>query len=278
MILWLASYPKSGNTWLRIFIEAALFSKENAVDINNMKIKQFPSRSDFDELNIDIENVKEFSENCINAQEIINLDNKTKIFKTHNAFWKTGTHSFTNKKNTLGVIHIVRDPRNVITSVKNHYGKESYDEAFKFITDEKLIIGSRSKESENHIPTVVSSWSNHYNSWKKMDKDYLLIKYENLLSDPFSEFQKIINYLKKYFDFDFTTNQIKKFVQNYNFENLKKQESEKGFKESVKDDIGGVKKFFFLGPKNKWETMLDLKTRKDIEEVFEKEMFELGYL
>ena len=111
-----------------------------------------------------------------------------------------------------------------------------------------------------------------------MDKDYLLIKYENLLTDPISEFQKIINYLKKYFDFDFTKNQIKKFVQNYNFENLKKQESEKGFKESVKDDIGVVKKFFFLGPENKWETMLDLKTRKDIEEVFEKEMFELGYL
>ena len=115
MIIWLASYPKSGNTWVRLFIDSLLNPVSNSIDINNIKIKQFPLRSHFDGLDIDIDNVGEFASNCIVAQDKINLDKTVKIFKTHNAFWKAGPHAFTNEKNTKGVIHIVRDPRNVIT-------------------------------------------------------------------------------------------------------------------------------------------------------------------
>ena len=69
MIVWLASYPKSGNTWVRLFIDSLLDSKEKSVDINNIKIKQFPLRSHFDGLNVNIDNVNEFVSNCIIAQE-----------------------------------------------------------------------------------------------------------------------------------------------------------------------------------------------------------------
>ena len=116
MIIWLASYPKSGNTWVRLFLDN-LFSPDKEFNINNNIISQFPLRKHFFDLTDDINNQDEFAKNCIKAQENLNLNNKLKIFKTHNAFWNWGggDYTFTDQKNTLGVIYIVRDPRNVIT-------------------------------------------------------------------------------------------------------------------------------------------------------------------
>ena len=65
-----------------------------------------------------IDDMREFMQYCNIAQSKLNLDNKIKFFKTHNAFWRTGKYSFTDDKNTMGIIHIVRDPRNVITQLK----------------------------------------------------------------------------------------------------------------------------------------------------------------
>ena len=182
MIIWLASYPKSGNTWVRLFLEALLFYKNEELNINKTNIRQFPLRKDFNDLNINIDNVKEFATNCLISQEKINLDNKLKIFKTHNAFWKSGDHSFTNEENTQGVIYIVRDPRNVITSLKNHFSIKDYNEALKLIINEN-DYWIKCKKREFDLPTVTSSWSNHFKSWKN-EENYLLIKYEELLKNP----------------------------------------------------------------------------------------------
>ena len=59
----------------------------------------------------------------ISAQEIINLDKKVRFFKTHHSMVSMDNFEFTNAQNTFGVIYIVRDPRNVISSIKNHYSK-----------------------------------------------------------------------------------------------------------------------------------------------------------
>ena len=274
MIVWLASYPKSGNTWIRLFLNSLIFSSTTEVDINSIKIRQFPIRSDFNDLSQDIENVEEFMENCLNAQLRVNLDNKIKIFKTHNALWKTEKCSFTNYQNTLGVIHIVRDPRNIITSIKNHYSKDSYIEALKFMKDKKKIIGKKSSKKENDLPTIISSWANHYNSWKGFKKNYLLIKYENLLNNPINEFNKVINFFENCSKFKFNKN-VSEIITKCNFENLQKQEKQYGFKESP-DETN--KKFFFLGPKNNWEKLLNKDIREKIELIFKKEMEELNYL
>ncbi len=278
MIVWLASYPKSGNTWVRLFIDSLLDSREKFVDINNIKIKQFPLRSHFDDLNVNIDNVNEFVSNCIIAQEKINLDKSIKIFKTHNAFWKAGPFAFTNESNSKGVIHIVRDPRNVITSVLNHFSTENYDEALKIMTNSKQSLGSKIDNKETDLPTVVSSWSNHFNSWKKMKKNYLLIKYENLLSNTEEEFNKIAKYLNVHLGKNYKMKEVIQAIKNCDFESLKKQENEYGFKESSQDKKGNIKKFFHLGPKNNWEDILDDKTKKKIENAFKDEMMELGYL
>lgn len=248
MIIWLASYPKSGNTWVRLFIDA-LLNKKNQLDLNSIMIRQFPLRYDYTELSLNPDNIQEFISNCTLCQNRINLDNSTKIFKTHNSMWRAGNNYFTNEENTKGVIHIVRDPRNVITSVKNHFNKENYDEAFNFMTNEKQSLGSKINKEDVDLPTVVSSWSNHFNSWKKMNKNYLLIKYENLIDDTHNEFNKIVEYLNINLHLKININEVNRAIENCNFENLRKLEDSRGFKESPKDKNGNPKNFFFLVPK-----------------------------
>ena len=78
MIIWLASYPKSGNTWVRIFLDTLLFSQNrNEVDINFNSIDQFPLRTHFKNLTDNVNDINEFAKNCIAAQDTVNLDNPT---------------------------------------------------------------------------------------------------------------------------------------------------------------------------------------------------------
>ena len=276
MIIWLASYPKSGNTWVRLFLDN-LFSSANKFNINNNIVGQFPLRKHFKDLNIDVNNLDDFAMNCNAAQLKINLDKKIKIFKTHNAMWnwKNGKKFFTNETNTLGVIYIVRDPRNIITSVLNYFHKKSYKNALEFMRENKVLGGG---EEDHGLPTIIASWSNHYNSWKKFKKNYLLVKYEDLLKEPNKEFLKITNYLNQIGNFKFDNDKILKAVENCNFNNLSKQEDALGFAGNSKTNKKLKQKFFNLGPKNKWENILEPGIKNEIEFSFKEEMIKLGYL
>jgi len=281
MIIWIASYPKSGNTWVRAIINSFLYSKNNKININDLKIRQFPLIDDFKDIINDFNNEEQFAKNCIYAQERINLDNRIKFFKTHNALWKFNNFNFTNEANTLGVIHVVRDPRNIISSILNHFNKNinNYEKALKFITDPKrMLISENLSFSQNDLPTIISSWSNHYNSWKKFQKNNLLIKYENLLFKPHEEFLKIANFLEKTIKFDVKSNNIDNVINATQFDELKKQEDKNGFIESAKNKVNENLKFFHLGPDNKWENLLDKHIQNSIENSFKQEMEELGYL
>ena len=275
MIIWLASYPKSGNTWVRLFLNKLLYSKNIPLDINNIQIQQFPNKKHFNSFVNDLGSINELVQNYTNAQAFINLDKKIKLLKTHSANWTSGNYKFTNYENTLGTIYIVRDPRNVITSIKNHYSKNDYEDALSFMINKKKFIGSRYVKEEFNIPVLISSWSNHYNSWKKLNKNYILIKYENLLSDPMKEFNKISNFIEKKIKRNFSDEDIKSSIDSCNFSELQKQEEKMGFIESPRMNSN---KFFFLGPKNDWQRILDVKISKRIETLFKKEMIELGYL
>ena len=279
MIIWIASYPKSGNTWVRFFLNSLLFSKGSAVNINDIKIKLFPIRKDFENLTENVDNLEEFVKNCLFAQERINLENKIKIFKTHNAYWHSKNFSFTNEKNTLATIYIVRDPRNVITSIKNHYIIENYEKSLEFMTNEQKIIGIKKNPNlEIDLPTVISSWKNHYNSWKKLNAKYLLIKYEDLINEPLKEFTKIVKFLEQISNFKFKLKDVIESVDNCDFVNMKNQENNHGFVEAPTNNLGEPMKFFNLGPNNNWEKMLNPKIVKNLENEFGSEMKEIGYL
>tara|TARA_B100001250_G_scaffold103881_1_gene87593 strand:- start:33 stop:899 length:867 start_codon:yes stop_codon:yes gene_type:complete len=286
MIIWLASYPKSGNTWLRFFLISLFFSGKK-VNLNHLKhIISFPSKSHFSNLIDDLLDIKKISRNWETSQNIINKEKKIKIFKTHNMLCRFGNNYFTNIKNTMGAVHIVRDPRNVITSIKNHYNLDSLNIAKQFLFNEKNIITMSEKQKEKYIthneyplPTVLGSWKTHYLSWKNMKKNYLLVKYENLIQNPLEEFRKISKYFSQILSLEFTNDQIEEAVKLSSFEKLKKMEENYGFTESSYNNITGEKNTFFnLGPKNDWTKILDKDIADEISAKFEPEMKELEYL
>ena len=279
MIVWLASYPKSGNTWVRIFISTLLYSSEKTkVDINKQHLKQFPNRSNFKNLTNNFLNLDELSKNYISAQDIINLEKGIKFYKTHSANWKNfdKNYYFTNYENSLGVIHIVRDPRNVITSILDYYNKENYQEALNFLIDRGKVVGGTKHESG--VPTILLSWADHYNSWKVFKKNYLLVKYENLLTDPVNEFLKITDFLGSIVKFKFEEKEILELIENCKFEKFSNQEDNHGFIDNSSTNKSLRKKFFKLGPNNNWEKLLNSQIRVKIEKTFENEMKELQYL
>ena len=171
MIIWIASYPKSGNTWIRSFLTSLLYSNDGKNDFSNLdKIKQFPDRSLFKKFINDFQNVEEIYKNWLNVQNYINLDNKIKFLKTHHVNCTIKNYKFYNDTNSLGTIHIVRDPRNVLTSIKNHFSLKDFDEAKEFIFKEKNWVGFITNKNDiitdNKIPTLISSWKINYLSWK----------------------------------------------------------------------------------------------------------------
>ena len=122
MIFWISSYPKSGNTWLRALLSAYYFTKDGTFNNDDLlaNISQFPEKKYFDHFHYERDIPGETVKFMIKAQEIINDDKKIRFFKTHNFLGLMGGYEFTNIKNIFGVAY-VRDPRNVITSIKNHF-------------------------------------------------------------------------------------------------------------------------------------------------------------
>ena len=291
MIIWLASYPKSGNTWIRTIIGQIINNNfdSNEVFEKSQDIELYPKKKFFkdldDDFNISVfpQEKKKliFEKTALNwevSQSRININEDIKIFKTHNMLCKLNINgkscSFTNLNNCLGVIHIVRDPRNVFTSLKNHFTLNDDDSAFKFITNNNQAIGS----DENEIPQLLSSWKNHYNSWKRFPKNNLLIKYEDLIKDPKKEISKIIKYLDEFYDISISDDNINKIINNSSFKSLKNLEENGFFDEnSVNIYTNKKKKFFYLGPQNDWKSLLEKKMTINLQNIFYNEMKELGY-
>ena len=284
MIIWIASYPKSGNTWLRAFITSLLYKDKNLNVLNKLKqIHAYPLSKDFYNLLDNFENFKNISENWEKSQSILNLDKKIKFLKTHHILCSINGKFFTNYKNSLGVIYIVRDPRNVIISLKHHYSFKNYDEALKFMLDKHRFSGKMGKKEtftrETEFPTYISNWHNHYNSWKNFKKNYLLIKYEDLIKNPKVNFKEVTKYLSKLLKIKIDEEDLDDAILKSSFKNLKQSEEKFGFSEAAPDKITNrKKKIFNLGPDNMWEEDLPVNIRKKIESTFNEEMKELNYL
>ena len=279
MIIWLASYPKSGNTWVRHFLASLIYSNQGKNGLDKLGfILQYPKKDQFERLVSDLNDFNQIRKNWIRSQNIINSDNKIKIFKTHHSLSTLNEDNFTNEENTLGAIYIVRDPRNVISSILYHFNLTNIEEALNFLKDEKKFIGNLKNKTNYPLLTLIGSWKSNYNSWKHIGKNFLLVKYEDLILNPNNEFKRIANHISKLINIKFSEEQIKQSVEESSFKNLSNLEDKNGFVESIKSSENKKKKFFNLGPKNNWKEILDKKYVKEIENSFNSEMKELGYI
>ena len=279
MIIWIASYPKSGNTWIRSLLGAYLYSDNGIFNFNLLnKIDQFPDKRYFEFFLKDFKDIKKVSTHWIAAQDRLNLFNDKTIFlKTHNALCTIENKRFTNKNNTKAAIYVVRDPRNVITSLSHHYDM-NIEESFNFLTDRSISLVDRKLHSD--VKTIIGDWSNNYQSWRNLKfAPILIVKYEDLIIDTKKTFLSILNFLKNFIDIKIEENKILKTIESCSFDRLSKNEQIEGFAESVYSKKK-VKKlnFFYLGKKNNWKNLLNPKIEKKIRKAFEKQMKELGYI
>tara|TARA_B110000008_G_scaffold272346_1_gene304960 strand:+ start:1847 stop:2701 length:855 start_codon:yes stop_codon:yes gene_type:complete len=283
MIFWIASYPKSGNTWLRTLISSYYYSDDGIYSENLIKrIRQFPEKMHFTDFDYNQNIVTDTSRFWIKAQEKINKDNKLKFFKTHNAFGALNNNHFTDNKNSIGVIYIIRDPRNVITSLMNHYELDN-EQAIKWMTNEKNYIYDVINFDEDGYSDFqfISSWNTNYKSWLLQKKIPIkFIKYEDLLNQTFTVFKDVINFI------NITTrnnekikmDKLKNSINSTFFDKLQDMEKKNGFSEAITSKKNNKKiPFFNMGPKNDWKKVLDKNLINRLNDHFEKNLIELSY-
>ena len=253
MIVWLASYPNSGNDFVRSLLSSYIFSKDGNFNMELIQnIDEFPNNSLFKKLGVDINNMDEMNKNYINSQKILNKKKGIMFLNTYSCFMNTEKFRFTDRHNTLGVIYIVRDPRNIINSHSQNFQ----------ITEEQSLVNLLSttylgKESQYHCTTYLGSWKYHYNSWKVFTKfnKYLLVKYEDLMQDTEKTFLNILKFIAHLGRVNFTLDEIK-------------------FKNSLKTTP--IEKLNEDWPKK--ITQMSTKVKSSLEKELEMEMKELNYL
>ena len=285
MICWLASYPKSGNTYLRALLASYFFTQDGNFNFEVLKnIKYFPHANLFKSYNINIEDENEVIKNYIQVQENINKKyKKTVLFvKTHSSLEAINNYHFTNLENSIGVIYVVRDPRNIVKSYSNHY-QCSLEKSSEDILSRINLKGMEHYDKfVNKVFTHVGSWANNYNSWKefKKYKKYLLIKYEDLVSNPEKIFLDVLNFLSEITRSKIKIDKVKlnNVIISTKFDKLKNLEEKHGFIEALKDKNGRKLTFFKYGSKNNWKETLPEEIRKKLEHSFQIELEELGYL
>ena len=279
MIIWLASYPKSGNTLLRSILSSYFYSKDGEFSFNNLNyISQFPLMSQFMSAGINIDNDEEIFKNFINVQNFLNQEKgKVKFLKTHSSLCKMYGSNFTDFNNTLGVIYIVRDPRNVVTSLAHHNDLSIDKAADTMIDNSKFLV-----KSVKNCRVFLGSWNSNYTSWKNLQikNRYLLIKYEDLINKKKTTMLKILKFLDQLgMKSQLDIVKLNKAIKSTDFKKVKNLEENETFYEGVLDNKTGKRKTFFnLGPGNDWRRLLDDKIKIKLEKAFEKEMIELGYL
>jgi hypothetical protein len=283
MIIWIASYPKSGNTWVRAFINK-IFLKEK-FDLNNLGkiVEQFPKKSQYLNIINDFNNIDQILKNSVKAQKKILEKNKVKFLKTHSMYYKLQNGDiFTNDHTTLGAIYLIRDPRNVFLSFQNHSSANEEEMEKIFFSELRwfghVFKGDEDENKDYSIKTLIGNWRNNYISWKRSVKNLLIIKYEDLIDNPDKEFKRITNYLRKYVKINISEDEINNIIEEISFDNLKKLEEKNGFFESPIDKNNQKKNFFSLGSKRNWSDTLDKRITKKIEKNFYKEMKELDYI
>ena len=281
MIIWIASYPKSGNTWLRSLISSYFFTDDGFFDFKLLKnIPSYPSPPFFEKYPDKFDKPEATAKYWIPEQERINKNNNKLIFlKTHNALCKINGYSFTDTKNSLGAVHIIRDPRNVISSISNHY-QIDLDEALKFMkTPNKAIYV---KKDQRYLGfNALFSWSSNNKSWSECQKfPVLTIKYEDLEKETFETFKKVFEFIKKVSKLkeDFNQKKAEMAIKNCNFEKLQKLEKEKGFYEAISKKNSSEKiKFFNLGNKNNYKDLLNKNLIDEINLFYKDELKKYDY-
>ena len=239
-ILWLASYPKSGNTWLRVFLYNLIsnartpgaISELGQFNYSDTHVPLFQQVSSEPVENMTLEQTAALRP-AMHAKLAASSPN-TVFVKTHSCLTEFGGYDQITMDTTVGAIYVVRNPLDVCLSMAPHFGI-SIDEAIEWMADQTFMAGADAGE----VPYLISSWSKHVNSWAGhgVSPSLHIVRYEDMTFKPGPTFKGIA----KFMGLKPPTEALKR-----------KQEDEKGFIERSVH----AEKFFRTGKANQWKLEL----------------------
>ncbi|MEM9279122.1 MAG: sulfotransferase domain-containing protein [Pseudomonadota bacterium] len=275
-IIWLASYPKSGNTWTRNFLHNLLnvISGEDgkAHSINAMGLRSTweIAAKPYEAIigrPVDRCSREEIAAVRHTVQENI-MENAGGLafVKTHHALVMDRKQPTINFDVTAGAIYIIRNPLDVAISFSHHMNG-TIDEAI----EQMALKDAETPISEKAVYEVYGSWSQHVESWtRKPHRTILVMRYEDMLDDPLKAFGALASHLR----LQATREQVEKAIELSSFEALSKQEDQLGFNEKPKE----AKKFFRSGKSGQWRDELSKDQVRRIVSAHQAQMGRFGYV
>lgn len=275
-ILWLASYPKSGNTWTRNFLHNLL----NILEGTASGPQNINAMSEFTAWEISAKRYekhlakppKECTREEIAAarpkvqQDIAENTDGLALVKTHHALIADHGFPTINFAVTSGAVYIVRNPLDVAISFAHHMNR-TIDEAIEEMACENL----ETPVGDTAVHEVYSSWSTHVKSWTRAPhRAIYIMRYENMLADPFQVFGGLARHLLM----RPADEQLKLAIERSSFEVLKQQETEGGFLEKPPN----AQRFFREGKAGQWREGLTRRQVRRIVRDHHVQMKRFGYL
>ena len=251
-IVWLASYPKSGNKWFRIFL-TALLNPEEAININKLNKTYHYSDHNLFELATGL-NASELQEDELNslkpniANYISGIEKNTVFVKIHEAFHRNSE----GKPNipfqcTKIVLYFIRNPLDIAVSFAHHLNK-NVDDVIDRMGESSTLASLENGSEFFNLPERIGSWSEHVESWLSSGHEVIVIKYEDMHNDPLKNLSKVIKAL----GFKYTNSEIYDALEKSSFVKIKDQEKKQNFNEKPSD----IDSFFRKGKVNSYKTEL----------------------
>lgn len=271
-ILWLASYPKSGNTWLRSFLANYLRNGVEPEDINalpkfamgDMRIEPYLLAAGKGAAKLSRAEINRLRPRV--HRDLAAAGPGLVPVKTHSAVAMVDGVPTITPEVTFGALYVVRNPLDVAVSFHHHYAV-TLDQAVSAVCFRGLEIPPKA----GHVVQVIADWSTHVRSWLKAPGLNLkMLRYEDLLAEPTRAFAGVCAFLKMPED----PERLDRAIGHSSFRVLASQERERGFVERSR----GAETFFRTGASGRWREALSPSHVETILSHHRPLMTELGYL
>ncbi len=248
-LVWLASYPKSGNTWLRAFLANYFIDSPGPVSINEMQKISFGDSSAPAYADLAGTDPKRLTAPQVAALRQRHLERvagngQVNFVKTHNANSRVAGLPLIPAKLTLAAVYILRDPRDMVISYADHFGLD-LEGAARAIASPRNMVPSNART----VMQFLGDWSGHVRGWTRArDFRVLTLRYEDMLADPEAEFAKVLRLVNAPFD-RAVLSRASRFAS---FGALAAQEAATGFREKG----ASQERFFRRGTAGHWREVL----------------------
>ena len=278
-IFWIASYPKSGNTWMRAIISSLFFTSNGKFTFNYLgyiqsfdldKRFKFVKKINKKEYK-DLDKLEILAKYWLESQKNLEINIDFQFLKTHHSCIKFNNFSFTTSIFSLGIIYLIRDPRDIALSYSKHLG-QNLDRTIELMINKKTITPY---VGEKKYKLYLSSWDLHVNSWQHINVPTLVIRYEDLLTNTKNIIFELINFFESNFKIKFKNidNKVNNIIKTTHFDKFKNHEKKHGFAEASRHS-----NFFRKGKIGHWKNELTQNQRITIEKTFQQTMKQFGYM